>query len=269
MADILREILEHKRHEVAAARAAKPLEAVRDEAADAPRPRNFYQALAGRPAGKVALIAEIKKASPSAGVIRADFDPVAIARVYEAAGASALSVLTDEKYFQGRLEYLAAVKAAVGIPLLRKDFIIDEYQLYQSRAAGADAVLLIGEALPLGRLTDLMIRATELGLSILLEVHKPETLLAVRSLIGFPQKGYSVLGINNRDLSTFRVDINHTLRLAELIEGDTVLVSESGIHTRADVERLAGAGVRGILVGETLMRSPDIAAKARELLGTA
>jgi indole-3-glycerol phosphate synthase len=193
--DILAEIIAHKRTEVEAARRAKPLEVLEAEAVRTPPPRNFFRAVASKPAGQVALIAEIKKASPSAGVIRADFDPPAIARTYESAGAAALSVLTDEKYFQGSLDYLRAVKAAVNIPVLRKDFLIDEYQLYESRAAGADAVLLIGEALPAGRIMDMMITATRLGLSILLEVHGAEKLLDLKGLIGFPQPGYSLLGI--------------------------------------------------------------------------
>jgi indole-3-glycerol phosphate synthase len=153
--------------------------------------------------------------------------------------------------------------------VLRKDFLVDEYQVYESRAAGADAVLLIGEVLAPARIMDMMILSCRLGLSVLLEVHSLEMLLALKSLIGFPQYGYSLLGINNRDLTTFRTDLGHTLRLAAFVDDSTVLVSESGIKTRADVERLAAAGVRGILVGETLMRAPDIAAKARELLGAA
>jgi len=233
------------------------------------RCRNLYSALTRPPDRTVHLIAEIKKASPSAGVIREDFDPPSIARAYAQAGASALSVLTDEQYFQGRLEYLAQVKQAVSLPILRKDFILDPYQVYESRAAGADAILLIAACLLPAELMDLIILASRLSLTCLIEVHDADELLRVRSLVGFPQGGYVLLGINNRDLTTFDVDIGTTLRLAELVEDRRILVSESGIHTRADVGRLAAAGIRSVLVGESLMRSPDVSAKVAQLLGPA
>jgi indole-3-glycerol phosphate synthase len=200
-------------------------------------------------------------------VIRADFDPVAIARTYEQCGADAISVLTDEKHFQGKLEYVAQVKEAVRVPVLRKDFLIDVWQVYESRAAGADAILLIAEALPPGDLIDLMIAAAELGLTVLLEVHGADTLLAVRSLIGFPRKGYSVLGINNRDLTTMNVDIRTTARLSSLLDDDCELVSESGIKTRDDVRKLKSIGIRAVLVGQTLCEHPNIEEKFQELFG--
>ena len=230
------------------------------------RCRNLYAALISRPARTVNLIAEVKKASPSAGVIREDFDPVAIAGTYAAAGATALSVLTDQPYFQGRLEYLTQVAQAVSLPVLRKDFIIDPYQVYESRAAGADGILLIAACLKPAEIMDLIILASKLTLTCLIEVHDAAELLQVRSLAGFPQGGYVLLGINNRDLNTFTVDLGATLRLADLVDDRRILVSESGIHTHADVRRLARAGVQSILVGESLMRAPDIAAKVAELL---
>jgi len=271
-ATILQRILETKRQEVAALHRSASLEGLRAAAADAPRARNFFAAVTKKDPRGMNLIAEVKRASPSAGVIRADFDPVAIARQYAAAGADALSVLTDRDYFQGSLDYLRQVRSAVELPVLRKDFLIDPWQIYESRAAGADAVLLIAAALPPGQLMDLMILATELRMTVLLEVHDADELLQVRSMIGFPHWAYGLLGINNRDLSTFRVDLGTTLRLAELAQtelanDDVPLVSESGIRTRADVERLKAAGVKAILVGETLMRSPDLGAAVRELLG--
>lgn len=232
------------------------------------RPRNFFQAVTRKGAKPVNLIAEIKKASPSAGVIRADFDPVQIATAYAGAGADALSVLTDETYFQGKLEYIQQVREAVGLPVLRKDFIIDSYQVYESRAAGADAILLIAECLEMSTLIDLQILATELNMTCLIEVHDLDNLMRVRDqAIGFPHKSYSLLGINNRDLRTFKTDLGTTLRMAELVEDRTVLVSESGISTYADILKLEAAGVGAVLVGESLMRSPDIGQKVRELFG--
>jgi len=180
-----------------------------------------------------------------------------------------LSVLTDQQYFQGSLDDLRAVRQAVDLPILRKDFLLDAYQVYEARAAGADAILLIAAALPPGTLMDLMILAAELRMTSLVEVHGADELIAVRSLIGFPHHSYSLLGINNRDLTNFHVDIFTTIRLAELAGEDVNIVSESGIKTRSDIERLNAAGVRAILVGETLMRSNDISAKVEQLLGPA
>ncbi len=266
MQTILDQIIETKKQEIAQRSAKVSIAELKDRIVGSPRPRNFFQAVTTPGKKPVNLIAEVKKASPSAGVIRADFDPVAIAKIYEANGADALSVLTDEKYFQGHLDYLQQVRAAVALPVLRKDFIIDEYQVYESRAAGADAILLIAECLPTNRLIDLQILATEMNLTVLIEIHDMDNLIRVRDrVIGFPHKSYSLLGINNRDLRTFKTDLGNTLRMAELVEDRNVLVSESGINTFADIQKLAAAGVRAVLVGESLMRSPDIGAKVREL----
>ena len=271
MSTILDQIIDSKRREVADRKADTPVEALKETIATLGRPRNFFHAVSkdprtGRVPKSLNLIAEVKKASPSAGVIRPDFDPVAVAKAYFDAGADALSVLTDEPYFQGRLEYVHAVRDAVKLPVLRKDFIIDPYQVYESRAAGADAILLIAECLQVNELIDLQILATELNLTTLIEVHDLDNLMRVRDhIIGFPHRSYSLLGINNRDLRTFTTDLGTTLRLAELVEDRNVLVSESGIHTPADVKKLAEAGVRAVLVGESLMRSEDIGAKVREL----
>jgi indole-3-glycerol phosphate synthase len=213
-------------------------------------------------------VISIKKASPSAGIIREDFDPVEIAIIYQKCGADAISVLTDEKYFQGKLQYIEQIKQAVDLPILRKDFIIDIWQVYESRATGADAILLIADALKPGELMDLMIAAAELTLTVLLEVHEADTLLAVRSLIGFPKKGYSVLGINNRNLTTLEVDLNNTSRLAAFVDNKNELVAESGIKTRADIEKLISVGVRAVLIGQTLCESSSIEEKFNELFGT-
>ncbi len=232
-----------------------------------PRPRNFYKAITKNNRRGINVIAEIKKASPSAGLIRENFDPVEIAGIYQRCGADALSVLTDEKYFQGKLEYIAQIKQTVSLPVLRKDFIIDPYQIYQARCAGADAVLLIAEALAGGELMDLTILAAELKMTSLIEVHSLEMLLKVRSIIGFPKKHYSVIGINNRDLTTMKVDINNTARLAEFIENKKELVAESGIQTAGDVEKLKSIGVSAVLIGQTLCQSDDIDIKFKELFG--
>ncbi len=264
---ILDKIIADKKAEVQFRQSQRGLEELKDQVRSKAKCRNFYKAVTKRNSRGLNVIAEVKKASPSAGVIREDFDPVAIARTYQRCGADAISVLTDEKYFQGRLEYINQISEAVDLPILRKDFIIDPWQVYESRAAGADAILLIAEALAPGELMDLMIAAAELTLTVLLEVHRADTLLAVRSLIGFPKKGYSVLGINNRNLATMQVDLNTTSRLAELVDGKDELVSESGIKRRADVEKLKLVGVRAVLVGQVLCGSPDIEEKFTELFG--
>jgi indole-3-glycerol phosphate synthase len=268
MQSILEQIIATKRREVAERSASTPIDELKQRIKDSPKPRNFFQAVT-RDSGKlVNVIAEVKKASPSAGVIRGDFDPVRIAEAYLAGGADAISVLTDEEYFQGHLDYLRAVRDAVPLPVLRKDFTIDPWQVYESRAAGADAVLLIAECLPTNQLIDLQILATELNMTCLIEVHDIENLMRVRdAVIGFPHRSYSLLGINNRDLRTFRTDLGTTTRLAELVEDRRVLVSESGIHNRNDVLRLVEADVRAVLVGESLMRSDDIPATLRALFG--
>ncbi|MHC4157565.1 MAG: indole-3-glycerol phosphate synthase TrpC [Planctomycetota bacterium] len=267
MANILDKIIADKKAEVEQRRAQKSLEELKAQVGSLRKCRNFYKAVTRRSNRGMNVITEVKKASPSAGVIREDFDAVEIAQVYEKCGADAISVLTDEKYFQGRLEYIEQIKQAVELPILRKDFIIEVWQVYESRAAGADAILLIAEALVPGVLMDLMIAAAELTLTVLLEVHRADTLLAVRSLVGFPKKGYSVLGINNRNLATMEVDLNTTSRLAELIDNKNELVAESGIKTRADVEKLKSVGVRGVLVGQVLCESPVIEDKFTELFG--
>ncbi len=265
MANILDKIIADKRSEVARRKAEIPLADLQKQAGQMTKCRNFYKAVTKANKRGLNVIAEIKKASPSAGLIREDFDAVEIARIYQACGADAISVLTDEKYFQGKLEYVGQVKEAVDIPVLRKDFIIDKYQVYESRAAGADAVLLIAEALKPAVLMDLLILANQLTLTSLIEVHSADMLLKMRSLIGFPQKYYSVMGINNRDLTTMQVDINTTVRLAELVDNKKELVAESGIKTRGDVEKLISAGVGAVLIGQRLCESEDIAQKFKEL----
>jgi indole-3-glycerol phosphate synthase len=267
LAGILDKIVADKRAEVELRRSQRTLEQLKAEIASMPRCRNFYKAVTKRSGRGLNVIAEVKKASPSAGVIREDFDAVAIAQAYQKCGADAISVLTDEKYFQGRLEYIKQISDAVDLPILRKDFIIDRWQVYESRAAGADAILLIAEALKPGELMDLMIAAAELTLTVLLEVHEADTLLAVRSLIGFPRKGYSVLGINNRNLATMKVDLGTSRRLAELVDNKKELVAESGIKSRADVEKLKSIGIGAVLVGQVLCESDDIEKKFEELFG--
>lgn len=268
MSTILDQIIASKRIEVAERKQSMPLEMLHERISELGRPRNFFQAVTKKGKRPVNLIAEVKKASPSAGVIRADFDPVKIAEEYAAAGADALSVLTDETYFQGRLDYIHAVRDAMKLPVLRKDFLIDPYQVYEARAFGADAILLIAECLATNELIDLQILATELNLTCLIEVHDMDNLIRVRDrVIGFPHRSYSLLGINNRDLRTFKTDLGNTLRMSELVEDKQVLVSESGINTFADIKKLAEAGVGAVLVGESLMRSDDIGAKVRELFG--
>lgn len=272
--NILDEIVEQKRREVTrqperriAAGDLRDLMLERDER------RDFLAALRNPRAGDIALIAEVKKASPSAGVICKDFDPVRIAKEYEAAGASCLSVLTDEHFFQGSLDYLRQIRAAVKLPLLRKDFIIDERQILEAIEWGADAVLLIVAILDDARLEHFHTLATEAGLAALVEVHDEAEL--DRALAA----GASLIGVNNRNLKTFKVDLATTERLAAKLAGaptpsfilhppsSLLLVAESGIHARADVERLKQAGARAILVGESLVRQPSIRTKAAELLG--
>lgn len=259
MPTILDKIVATKRAEIDRAKSAVPLDDLRSQLADAPPVRDFFAPLAS--GGPIKLIAEVKKASPSQGVIRPDFDPVAIARTYEAHGAACLSVLTDEQYFQGRLEYLREVRNAVSIPVLRKDFILDAYQLLEARAAGADAVLLIAECLDDCNLRKLHNEALELGMTPLVEFYEPENLDRVLAA------GAALVGVNNRDLKTFQVDLDHTIRLREKVPLDCVLVGESGIHTRQDVLRLQSAGVDAVLVGESLMREADIGAAVDRLLG--
>ena len=262
---ILDEIVATKREELAVLPAAEVTEDSLSAAlAERGGARDFIGALAVPRAGDVGLIAEVKKASPSAGVIRADFDPVAIAKEYTVAGASCLSVLTDEKYFQGSPEYLRQIRAAVDLPLLRKDFVIDARQIAEAVEWGADAVLLIVAILDDAQLQEFHKLATGAGLAALVEVHDADELRRASALKA------PLIGVNNRNLKNFTVDLGTTESLAAQLDlSQTLLVSESGIHTRVDVERLTTAGAKAILVGESLMREADIAAKVRELGGQA
>lgn len=259
MTTILDEILATKRSEIETARRSVPIERLVALAATAPPPRDFAAALLSGP-GKVRLIAEVKKASPSAGVIRENFDPVEIARTYAGAGAACISVLTDRPYFQGDLEFLRRIRGHVELPLLRKDFIVDRYQLLEARAAGADCVLLIAECLAPSELDELHREAIELGMQTLIELYDAENLPAVL------QTGGRIVGINNRDLRSFHTDLEHTIRLRREIPADRIVVGESGIRTAEDVERLAQAGVQAMLVGESLMRQDDIGRAVRALV---
>lgn len=259
MSTILDEIVATKRTEIAAAKSKVAEDTLRAQAATAPKPRDFFAALSVP--GTVRLIAEVKKASPSRGVIREDFDPVAIATQYERHGAACISVLTDEQYFQGCFAYLRQVRAAVGIPVLCKEFILDRYQLYQARAVGADAVLLIAECLDDAELKLLHDGAIELGMTPLVEFYETDNLPRVLAI------GAKLIGVNNRDLKTFKTDLNHTIELRPQIPADCAVVGESGIRNREDVERLGAAGVQAILVGESLVAKPDIGAAVDALLG--
>jgi len=251
-------ILEHKRREVAAAREAQPLAALEQALATLPSTRDFAAAL-GRRGNEVQVIAELKQASPSRGLIREDFDPEIQARSYTAAGAAAISVLTDERFFRGRPEYLARVRRVTHLPLLCKDFIIDPYQIYEARVRGADAILLIVAALEPVELREYLDLAGRLGLAALVEIHTtPEVEVAL-------QAEARIIGINNRDLKTFRVDLQTTALLRPRIPPGIIVVSESGIKNRADAALVAGAGVDAILVGEALMTARDVGATMNEL----
>lgn len=267
MRTILDEIVATKRAEVAAAKASRPIEVVRDDARRARPPRDFMTAVFGGDA--LAVIAEIKKASPSAGLIVRDFDPSAIARVYARHAAAAISVLTDRTYFQGDPAYIGAVKGAVDLPVLRKDFIVEAYQVHESRAMGADAVLLIAEVLGGAGVAELLPIARGLDMAVLVEVHEPQQLDAVLDAVGEPEAGGYLLGFNNRDLRAQQTDLETTSRLAKRLfarAGRPVpFVAESGIHTPDDVRRVRSAGAGAILVGESILKSPDIGAKLDEL----
>ena len=267
--NILDTIVEQKQREIARlSKRALSAADLRDALQKRGGVRDFAGVLRKPRAGPVALVAEVKKASPSAGVICSDFDPVRIAREYDAAGASCLSVLTDEKFFQGSLDHLRQIRKAVKLPLLRKDFIIDERQILESIEWGADAVLLIVAILSDVQLERFHSAAVEAGLAALVEVHNEAELKRALAI------GAQLIGVNNRDLKTFKVDLATTERLAQkLLADDTatpqrkILVAESGIHTRAEVERLARCGAKAILVGESLMQNGNIQAKVKELLG--
>ena len=259
MPTILETIVATKREEIQVARQAHPENELRSALKDAPPVRDFYLKIAsGNP---VSLIAEIKKASPSAGIIRSNVDPVEIDVMYADHGATCLSVLTDEPYFQGHLSYLNDIRSVVDLPLLRKDFILEEYQLLEARIAGADAVLLIAECLDDPHLCELYSRSLEAGMTPLVELYEPENLQRVLDT------GATLIGINNRDLHTFETDLNHTLELRKAIPDHCIVVSESGIRTRTDVNLLHAAGVDAMLVGETLMKQHDLGAAIDALLG--
>ena len=255
---ILDQIVEWKQGEVAAHRLAEPVAVLQHKASMAPPPRDMVAALA-RPG--VSLIAEVKRASPSKGVLCADLDPPALASAYEAGGAAAISVLTDEHFFQGSLDDLRAVRQQVHLPVLRKDFVIDPYQIVEARAAGADAVLLIVAVLNDADLASLYRLVRELGMAALVEVHDEAELARALAI------GPRIVGINNRDLRTFHVDLETTAQLRTRVPQDVLLVAESGVHTPADVARLSAIDADAMLIGEALVRAPDVGQKIRELLG--
>ncbi|HTP66725.1 MAG TPA: indole-3-glycerol phosphate synthase TrpC [Geobacteraceae bacterium] len=261
--DILKKIIDYKREELARAKAATPFAEMKERLADQEDvPRGFVRALADASAsGLTPVIAEVKKGSPSKGIIRADFDPLAIAETYERNGATCLSVLTDEHFFLGHLGFLALIREQVRLPLLRKDFIFDPYQIHEARVAGADAILLIAAMLDLPMIEDFAGLAREFSLDVLLEVHdQAELEMALRT-------DCRLIGINNRNLRTFVTDLATTERLAPLVPPERMVVAESGIEERRDLIRLLDAGAKAFLVGESLMRETDIGAKLRELLG--
>jgi indole-3-glycerol phosphate synthase len=261
--DILKKIVAHKRGEVATAKATTSINELKARIADLEdTPRGFERHLREAAASDwTAIIAEVKKGSPSKGLIREDFDPLEIAETYAKNGATCLSVLTDERFFMGHLRFLALIRETVSLPLLRKDFICDPYQIYEARAAGADAILLIAAMLDLNQLREFHAEAGELHLDVLLEVHdesEMETAL---------QTGCTLVGVNNRNLRTFVTDLGTTARLARLLPPERLLVAESGINSRADIVRLQTDGASAFLVGESLMREEDMGAKLRELIG--
>jgi indole-3-glycerol phosphate synthase len=261
LSTILEKIVATKRLEIEKAKSICSLASLKTQLPSAPPLRDFHAVLAGYE--KIRLIAEVKKASPSKGIIREDFNPVAIAQAYQAGGAAALSVLTDRDYFQGDLAYLTQIRSEVDLPLLRKDFILDEYQIVEARVAGADAVLLIAECLSAVEMMHLYRIARDLGMHALIELYERDNLEAVLGT------GCPLVGVNNRDLHTFEVDLHHTIRMKESIPSDRCVVGESGIFTAADAKLLHDAGVQAILVGESLMRQPDITQAVHSLLGNA
>jgi indole-3-glycerol phosphate synthase len=263
MPGILNRILARKAEEIAAAKRARPPAQVQDEARAAPPARDFAGALRSKiAAGEAAVIAEIKKASPSRGLLRADFDPAAIAASYAAHGAACLSVLTDRDFFQGAPQYLEAAKQACALPALRKDFLLDPYQVFESRALGADCILLIAAALELGRMQELEAVAEELGMAVLVEVHDAAELAAALAL------RTPLIGINNRDLRSFDTRLATTLELLPRVPPERLVITESGIGTRADVALMRAAGVHAFLVGEAFMRVPEPGKELRRIFAT-
>ncbi len=268
METALDKIIARKRIEVEKAKAVTSLDTLKERASEVGRPRNFFAAVINqRPRRTTRIIAEIKKRSPSAGLIREDFDVVDIAKQYHDAGAAAISCLTDEVDFGGHLGYIHRIRDAVPLPVLRKDFIVDKYQIWESRAAGADAVLLIADVLEEGELVDMAILARELKMTTLIEAHDLDRLLKIHQYVGFPHAGYSLLGINNRDLKTMKTDLKHTFRVLEFIEDRKIVVSESGITSATDLAKLRQRGVNIVLVGEHLLRQEHPGNALRELLG--
>jgi indole-3-glycerol phosphate synthase len=248
--------------EIENAKRDKPVEDLKAQTKHVPPPLDFLAALTtGDQADRVSLIAEVKKASPSKGIIRADFDPVTIAKAYADHGASCISVLTDENFFQGSLEYLKQIRAAVSKPLLRKDFVLDEYQVWEARAAGADAVLLIAECLEPAQMKELHCQIDELGMTALVELYDSKNIPAVLDC------SPKLVGVNNRDLNTFEIDLHHSIRVKQALPAEIAMVSESGIFTNADVRLMHQNSVDAVLVGESLMRSDDIGAAVDQLLG--
>lgn len=262
MSDVLARICADKRDEVARRKAARPLAGVEQAATEAGPVRGFADALTRHvEAGRYGLICEIKKASPSAGLIRPDFDPAVLARAYEAGGASCLSVLTDEPYFQGRDEYLMAARAACALPVLRKDFMVDPYQVPEARAMGADCILIIMAALSDAQARELEDAAFALGMDVLIEVHDAPEMERALACLKSP-----LMGVNNRNLKTLKTDVATTEQLAAMVPPGRVLISESGLTTRADLDRMAAAGARRFLIGESLMRQPDVTEAVAALL---
>jgi indole-3-glycerol phosphate synthase len=261
MTDVLSRICADKKNHVAAAIAARPLAVVEAAAREASAPRGFQKALtAAHSRGQYGLICEIKKASPSQGLIRSEFDPATLARAYEKGGAACLSVLTDEPYFQGRDDYLVAARSAVSLPALRKDFMIDPYQIPESRALGADCILIIMAALSDAQAAELEAAAFAWGMDALIEVHNAAELER-----GLKLKS-QLIGINNRNLKTLHIDLQVTVELAPLVPAGRLVVGESGIHSREDLDLLNKSGVNSFLIGSSLMGQPDVAAATAQLL---